>query len=1328
MSDTVQFLQTQLAEAGQNLKLIQERKAQFVLETDVPLQIVREERRLETRIDGLRARLAHCLADVESLMARGERAAGAKLWAEAMASYESALEIDPENEAARQALAQAQEAQAQQRESDASERERLEQAIAHMEGQRAILGDAVVDATIAAVRKELAALTAPVWSEQRKQVTILFADVSGFTAMSETMDAEDVRDTMNDLWTRLDGAILDHGGLIDKHIGDCVMALFGAPTAQEDDPERAIRAALAMQAGLAAFREERRAALAMRIGINTGPVFLGEVGTTAEYTAMGDPVNLASRLEHAAPVGGILISHDTFRHVRGVFDVQPLEPISVKGKAEPVQVYVVQSTRLLSFRDATRGVEGVETRMIGRDAELQQLCDLLDEVMQEGEAEAVTVVGEAGVGKSRLLHEFRSWVERLPEPVTHFRGRASQQASSQPYGLIRDVFARRFEIQDSDPAAVARDKLERGIVALFGAEDAEGEEKAHFLGQLVGFDFSQSPHLRGIAGDARQIHDRAFHYAAQLLARAAAPSPSLAEGKQGGAVLFLEDLHWADEGSLDMVGHLLWECRDAPLLIVAMTRPSLFERRPLWGEGEEHHTRVELVPLSEGNAQRLVQEILRKVEDIPPRLRDMVVEAAAGNPFHLEELIKTLIEDGVVVKGADRWQVRRERLAGVRVPPSLTRVLQARLDRLAPLERETLQRASVVGNIFWDGAVEQVGKSASQQIGKSADWQIGGGNGVREALRALRGRELVFQREASAFAEVQEYVFKHALLRDVTYESVLKRLRLVYHAQVAAWLVEQSRERGREYAGLIGEHYERAGENAQAAEWYGQAGRQAQEAFALEAALDYYGRALAVEERWAWRKGQVEVLHVLGRRDEEQAGLEVLGAALRTPATAIRRHDREADVAYLWGQYHDAVGDYPQAHAAFERAWTLCRDQADQVGKVRCLERLGFVAWRQGHYDEAEASYRWALSVLRGRDARSDEEARVLAQVLNGLGTVQRQQGQFDEAETAYQQALALNRASGDRMGEARTLNNLGVTAYYRRNFAGALAHHQQALEIRRTIGDRAGEGESLSNLAMTVREAGDYGQAETYLSDALAIQQALRNRWEEVNVWNELGILHRELGNLPQAQTCLQQGLQLSREIGDEAGQMYILSNLGLVVRDRGDLEGAERLLTDGLVLSRKGSNKYAISYFFSYLGSVSLQAGRLEEAAERAEGALALRRELDMRLNSTDDLATLAAIHLAADDLIQALDYTRRALAILDECGGEGPEFPQRGYFICYQVLSAAGRKETAQVALQSAYRLVMARAEKITDPALRRSFLDQVAINREIVQEHENVMRDA
>src|SRR6266498_3492503 len=318
--------------------------------------------------------------------------------------------------------------------------------------------------------------------QQRKQVTVLFADVSNFTSMAEMMDPEEVSGVIDGLWSRLDKAILDYGGRIDKHIGDAVMALFGAPTAQEDDPERAIRAALKLQSQLHTWKEEFQATVSeqariaaqkieMRVGINTGPVLLGKVGTTREYTAIGDTVNLASRLEHAAPLGGVLISHDTYRHVRGIFEASALDPILVKGKSEPIKVYVVRSVKPRSFKVPTRGVEGVETQMIGREAELAKIQAALKTATDEKQTNLVSIVAEAGTGKSRLLYEFNNWLETQRHPLRVFRGRASLEISNIPYALIRDLLATSFKIQDSDHAAIAREKIELGTSEIMNGEE-----------------------------------------------------------------------------------------------------------------------------------------------------------------------------------------------------------------------------------------------------------------------------------------------------------------------------------------------------------------------------------------------------------------------------------------------------------------------------------------------------------------------------------------------------------------------------------------------------------------------------------------------------------------------------------------------------------------------------------------------------------------------------------------------------------------------------------------------------------------------------------------
>src|SRR5215208_2991971 len=720
------------------------------------------------------------------------------------------------------------------------ELEDLQHAIDALEAQRSVLGDQTVEVAQAALREKIARLHMGVRishePQERKLITVLFADVSGFTAMAETMDHEIVNTVINSLWSRVDKAIQDQGGRIDKHIGDAVMGLFGTPTSHEDDPERAVRAALQIQTEVQNWKWEFSNSLSpqrlqiqsiqLRIGVNTGPALLGTVGTIGEYTAIGNTVNTANRLEQAAPPGGILISHDTYQHVRGVFDVTVLSPITVKGKSEPIQVYTVNSIRPRAFRVTTRGVEGIETRTIGREEELGKMQFAFEQAAAQRQLHLVNIVAEAGTGKSRLLYEFTRWLDTQSHSLHLFKGRATEEMAQIPYALLRDIFASSFGIQDHDSAAAARQKLEGGILSYIGNEE-NASLYAHFIGHLIGLDYSTSPHLKGILGDAQQIHDLAFHYTTQFLTDITSEQT---------AVLFLEDIHWADRGSLDFFDYLMKVKSDLPLLIIGLTRSTLFEERPDWGTGAVQALRLDLLPLSEENCRRLIEEILQKVPVIPPALTELIVTKAEGSPFYVEELIKVLIDKGVILRGQDQWQVEMERLSELKVPATLTGLLQARLDSLNATARETLQQASIVGRIFWTKVVERM---RNPEIKKPE-----GSTSITDRLGILRAKELIFQYGDLTSPKTPEFIFKNAILHDVTYESVLLRLRRVYHLQAAEGLIGIWGERVNEYAGRVGEHYEQAGELLQAAEWYARAGRRAQATYEPDAAVRYYQKAL----------------------------------------------------------------------------------------------------------------------------------------------------------------------------------------------------------------------------------------------------------------------------------------------------------------------------------------------------------------------------------------------------------------------------------------------------------------------------------------------------
>jgi len=550
----------------------------------------------------------------------------------------------------------------------------LKKAIEAQESMRSVWGDSVVETALSVLRAQLNELEGQVSQQdassqaRRKLVTVLFADVSGFTALSESMDAEDVANLVNRLWMQADRIIHEYGGYIDKHIGDAVMALWGNETAREDDVERAIRAALKMQE---IFDEhDGQLSIHLKIGINSGPVMLSSVGSQGEFTAMGDTVNTASRLVASAHSGETLISHDTYQLVRGVFDVQKQTPIMVKGKAEPLQTYVVQRVRPRTFRTGRRGIEGVTTRMVGRAAEFNAIQSAFEQSVTNHHVTVVVVKGEAGLGKSRLIYEFETWLDSYSTDLYLFKGRADEETMSLPYSLLRDMFSERFQIRDSDSQAEACGKLMKGMAAMSGVGS---EERTAFIGELLGFDFSESVFVRGIRNDARQIHARAFNHIVQFFGELILRAP---------VVLLLDDIHWADSGSLELIADLAKLETELPIFILCTARPSLEEAYPNWGGNFPLCTILTINNLDLNSSRELADEILQNVSDLPRDLVETVAKNAEGNPFYLEELVKVLIEDGVIVKGEQLWQIAPHSVTQLRVPATLTGVLQARLDRL----------------------------------------------------------------------------------------------------------------------------------------------------------------------------------------------------------------------------------------------------------------------------------------------------------------------------------------------------------------------------------------------------------------------------------------------------------------------------------------------------------------------------------------------------------------------------------------------------------------------------------------------------------------------
>ncbi len=1026
----------------------------------------------------------------------------------------------------------------------ATNRAKIEQAISALENQRALLGDEVVDTAISSLRQELQDAL-PAASSQRKQVSVLFADLVEFTALTAAMDVEEVLELVNALWERLDQAILRHGGTIDKHVGDSVMALFGAPVAQEDDPERAVLAGLAMQAALRdwvnsqaspALSNEFSPNLQMRIGINTGLVLFGAVGSTGEITAMGDTVNIASRLESAAPAGGVLIAEETWRQVAGRFDAAPLS-IRVKGREDALTAFVVKGEKSAALRTSGRGVAGIETRTVGREVESERLRSLFAQVVEERQAKVVTVLGEAGIGKSRLLQEFSTWLSEQPQAGFILSARASAETERQPYLLVRECIASKLQITNSTPAPLARERL------ITGLADIEGDDPgmAEFIGQLIGLDFSGSPRIQNVLGDAQQIRSRSFQYLARFFSAICREQP---------AIVLLDDIHWADSGSLDVIEYLGRECSHVPLLIVCLARPSLLERRSNWGSDLSVSTVVPLQPLSPEQSRLLVGEILRHVQEIPANLVRTITEAAGGNAFHIEELVKVLIEDGVIVPDAGAWRVQAERLGEVRVPPTLTAVLQARIDRLPPRERELLQRAAVVGKVFWNNVLQYIGTLG--QTERDVD-------SVRQDEAALLAelvrREFIQPSRESAFEGAVEYQFRHAILHEVAYESVLLRRRRPYHQRVAEWLLQVGQDRVAESAGLIGEHFARAGHTADATHWFAKAGHRARETYLPEVAIDYYVKALG------------------NQRESE------------TPELAAQHRS----LYYYLGEMLFWQARYDEAVTAFQAADKLAEQSGDVYARSQAWNQLSRIRGRQGNHRQAIECAEQAAAFA---EMVASDQALIQA-FLSKIRSLMRT-GKTDEALALGQHSLQRSVAAGLVTEIAEVNNLLGLVYDVRCDYSQSIQYKEQALELFHKLGDRRHSGWVLHNLGLTVLLQGNYPAAIRMCRDALQIAQEIGDRDWEMAVLVNMGVAYLGTREFAEAATALSRALEMTQG-HDFYGLSLIYASMAETLLGLGRTEEAYRSAIQSLELAERDDAQEFLGYAWRVIGQIVGRTGLL-------------------------------------------------------------------------------------------------------------------------------------
>jgi class 3 adenylate cyclase/tetratricopeptide (TPR) repeat protein len=618
--------------------------------------------------------------------------------------------------------------------------------------------------------------------DERKLVTVLFADVTGSTALGEQLDPEHMREVLDRFFAAMRDEIEGEGGTVEKFIGDAVMAAFGVPTAHEDDPTRAVRAAMRMLRRLddvnASLMQSHDVTLQVRIGVNTGEVLATTDPRPGEAMVTGDTVNAAARLQSAAEPGTVVIGERTARGARGSFQLEPLGPLELKGKAQPVNAFVVVE----ELEQASgRGVPGLHAPIVGRDSELELLRSIYRRAVAEGRPNLVTVYGDAGVGKSRLTQEFLVWLEGIDPAPRTMRGRCLPYGDGITYWPLAEILKSTASVLDTDPPNLVLEKIAKvSDDVLTDDVTADRARTTAALAYTVGV---EDPAFRFGDMDPRDVRVEIHAAWRSFFSALGAATPTIA---------IIEDIHWADAALLDLLDELA-EGVTGSVLFLCPARPELTSRRPGWGGGRRNFSSISLDPLGRDEAEHLIRALL-SIDDLPDGVRSRILERGEGNPFFLEEILRHLIDGGHVFFEAGRWRADAA-VAEVEIPDTVQGVLVARIDLLEPAAKRLLQGAAVVGRDFWPAPARLLGS---------------GGDDVDATLRVLQDRDLIASRLSSRISGEREYTFKHVLTRDVAYESLPHRERPAAHARVAAWIEATAGDRVGEFNELLAYHFSTA--------------------------------------------------------------------------------------------------------------------------------------------------------------------------------------------------------------------------------------------------------------------------------------------------------------------------------------------------------------------------------------------------------------------------------------------------------------------------------------------------------------------------------------
>jgi len=1008
--------------------------------------------------------------------------------------------------------------------------------------------------------------------EVRKTVSIVFSDLKGSTNLGEQLDTESLREVLNVYFTEMKTVLERHGGTVEKFIGDAIMAVFGLPKLHEDDALRAVRAAYEMKLALEQVNERLEAGWGVRLenrtGVNTGEVVAGDV-TAGQRLVTGDAVNTAARLEQNAPACEILLGGTTFRLVKDAVEVEEVEPLELKGKAERVPAYVLRGVKVADEGIARR----LDAPMVGRADELQVLMDALQRSVTSRRAELVTVFGAAGVGKSRLLREF---VARAGENVSNLRGHCLSYGDGITFWPLAEVIRQAAAITADDELEHAREKL-------FSLGPPDLRDAMDRVAAAIGLSEGTFPVQETFWGARRLVevlaHDRPL-------------------------IVIVDDIHWAEQTFLDLLRYVANEA-SAPLVLVCSSRPELLEAHADWETETERVHAVVLDPLSEDESGRVVENLLG-TDAFDERVRARIIEAAEGNPLFVEQMLSMLIDDGILSRAEDGGWVVTSDVASISVPPSISALLTARLDRLGSTERTVAERGSVIGLSFFRGAVEDLSPPDIR-------------GAIEDALVTLVRKELIQERHGE-FAGQPTYRFLHGLIREAAYHGLLKRTRAELHERFVDWLERVLSDRVMEFEEIRGYHLEQAyvilaqlaplDEHVQTlgrrgAEYLSSAGRRALARGDMPAAANLLRRASALlpvtDERHpqllldageaAMESGDLATAEVMlnagvqGAAEIGARGVELAGRMILLDLQYAMSSDRSEE---------ELIGEVEAAIEELERL-------GDHEGQARAWRLLTFINWEACRWGASE----WAAEQMI-EHARLAGNTIMEARVLPALATsaLWGPTSVVDAIELCHD---LLRRTGADRKANAVTTRVLAHLEAMRGNFDTARELYARCRSSFEELGWRLHAAESTLSAGSIEMLAGDARAAERELRHGFATLEEMGDKYYLSTVAGYIGEALYAQGRLEEAERFAETAQDLAG--GDDiSSQVSWRLVKGKVVARQGYVDAAVKLIREALDLIGKAEEPDTTAAAYADLADVLLLDGRASEARAAFASALAL------------------------------------------------------------------------------------------------------------------------